>query len=557
MKQKIRKYMLFLSGIPVILTAVLGLFLFHEMLIKHIYSDLSEEVQVLCQLDLAPEEYSDLYRPYSTRLTVISEDGAPLFDSHFDIKSMENLSDRKEIKDAIQKGEGFAERNSTYLKSDMFFYAAKMDNGLILRIGKESSSVLEIVLSMIPIDLLILVVTISLCWILSIQLTKRIVSPIEHIADNLNSPNLNSPYKELTPFTNALQQKNIAMKAQMDELADQQRQVYLMMRRMSEGFILINQQKALLSLNDSARSFLALENVFIVNKPLSFLSNYPELFQSIEKAFEGENAQVDCEINGRILRIMSTPVFNNEDILTGATCFLIDITEQKKAEEARRAFTANVSHELKTPITSIRGYSEMIAAGLVLDADVKKFASAIEKESLRLLSLVSDILTLSQLDEKSAFELHHCDLLNLARDCLSALSFSAQEKNVTLNLTGDHETVLANPSLLYQMIYNLCDNAIRYNKPGGKVDIEIQKNQENVVFSICDTGVGIPQEHLEHVFERFYRIDKSRSKTTGGTGLGLAIVKHSAEMLNAKIDIESKEGSGTCIRLLFPENNVE
>jgi two-component system phosphate regulon sensor histidine kinase PhoR len=476
------------------------------------------------------------------RVTLIKSDGSVVSDSvDTDVNSMPNHSDRPEFEQAIKDGNGSSHRMSETLNKITYYYAEKTADGSVIRVAKTIDSIYGIFLFVIPSILIIMIGVFVVCTILAKRSTKKIVEPIKEMADNGNG----SPYDELLPLSQKIASQQRQIKRQMRRLQFEKDKISTLIENMAEGFILIDVDKKVLMSNYSASKLLGADDDGVTDKTLIAFSRNEVLNDCVDKALSGESKNGDTTVKGRALQIITNPVYSNGE-KNGAICLIIDVSAKKKAEKMRREFTANVTHELKTPLTSISGYAEIIASGLVKPDDIPNFANKIHKESGRLLSLISDIMELSQLDEKfSDEEFAPVDLAGVAAEVAEDLRSNAEKHGITITVDTKTAVINGNRNQIYELVYNLCDNAIRYNRENGSVKITTGDDNEHPFVKVADTGIGIPEKHHKRVFERFYRVDKSRSKETGGTGLGLAIVKHITERHGGEIFLESSEQGTT------------
>ena len=484
------------------------------------------------------------------RITWVAQDGTVLYDNEADAAAMENHADREEIQEALFGIQGTARRESATLSQLTIYVAHRLDDGSVIRLAGSQSTVVHLLMAMAPPIVLILIVTLIFAAALSSRLTKRLVRPILEL--DLERPEDSEVYDELSPLLTRIRRQNDTIRAQMDQLRQQKQEFTALTENMSEGFLLLDAKGRVLSYNTGA---LRLLGAAAPAEEASVLTlDRSDVFQQlVEQVLDGRRSQVRMERAGRILQLLGDPVLRDGET-AGAVLVLLDVTEREQAEQMRREFTANVSHELKTPLTSISGMAEIMKDGLVKQEDVRGFAADIYQESQRLIRLVEDILHLSRLDEGGGgLERQEIDLLDLARTVEDRLQSTAKQHQVELELTGDHAAVQGLPSVVEEMVYNLCDNAIKYNRPGGKASVRVEDGADAVTVTVSDTGIGIPPEDRERVFERFYRVDKSHSKAIGGTGLGLSIVKHGAALHNAQVELDSAPGKGTTVRLRFPK----
>ena len=484
------------------------------------------------------------------RITWVAQDGTVLYDNEADAAAMENHADREEIQEALFGIQGTARRESATLSQLTIYVAHRLDDGSVIRLAGSQSTVVHLLMAMAPPIVLILIVTLIFAAALSSRLTKRLVRPILEL--DLERPEDSEVYDELSPLLTRIRRQNDTIRAQMDQLRQQKQEFTALTENMSEGFLLLDAKGRVLSYNTGV---LRLLGAAAPAEEASVLTlDRSDVFQQlVEQVLDGRRSQVRMERAGRILQLLGDPVLRDGET-AGAVLVLLDVTEREQAEQMRREFTANVSHELKTPLTSISGMAEIMKDGLVKQEDVRGFAADIYQESQRLIRLVEDILHLSRLDEGGGgLERQEIDLLDLARTVEDRLQSTAKQHQVELELTGDHAAVQGLPSVVEEMVYNLCDNAIKYNRPGGKASVRVEDGADAVTVTVSDTGIGIPPEDRERVFERFYRVDKSHSKAIGGTGLGLSIVKHGAALHNAQVELDSAPGKGTTVRLRFPK----
>lgn len=483
------------------------------------------------------------------RLTVISVTGDVVYesDNSIAVDNMENHLERPEVQQAILKGSGESSRDSKTTNTRVFYYAQKLQNGDILRVSKQVNSVFSVFNVIIPIIVAIAIYVLLVCVFLASEFTKSLVKPIKEIAKDVD----NVGYEELIPLAETIEMQKNEISQQVDKIQEEKDKINAIIANMEEGLILLDTQKNILMDNDSAQVLLELKGKSVIGKNIEMLCANSELLDCINSASKGKSKDAETKVGSEALQVLVNPVYSAKE-QTGIICLIMNITDRNRTEKLRREFTANVSHELKTPLTSISGYAEMIENDMVKDDDIRHFAGRIHREAGRLVSLISDIIKLSKLDDEQAIgEKQSVNLLDIVNESVETLELSAEKNNIQLISNGESCYVRGDNTGLYELVYNLCDNAIRYNKPNGKVFIELHKNGNKAELSVRDTGIGIDKKHLSRVFERFYRVDKSRSKETGGTGLGLAIVKHIAEQHNAQISIDSEEGKGTNITVIF------
>lgn len=494
------------------------------------------------------------------RITLIKQDGTVIYDSFFPLDQMANHLDRPEVQEAFAQGIGKAVRFSDNLLVQTCYYTLRLNDGNILRISSSiknlSGEFTETAYRMIVLFCIVLIIVIEASRIL----TKSIIEPINNL--NLSQPLLNPSYDELMPLLRQIEKQNLKIKEQFALLSQKQQEFNNITENMNEGLIIFSTAKTILSANRSAREIFQIQHEtydnFFPGVSYLFICRDEGYIRILESAFSGVVTSVTLEVGrqnrgtSRLYQLSANPVSSNEEPgVYAAVLFVVDITEREKNEKMRREFTANVSHELKTPLTSIMGYAEIMENGIAKSEDTPRFAQQIYTEASRLLAMIEDIIRLSQFDENIIYEeFEQIELYSLCETVIKELAGKAEQKKVHFILEGQPYTITGLKQTIHDMIYNLCDNAIIYNKPGGSVSITLS-DTPNRILSIKDTGIGIAEEHHERIFERFYRIDKSRSKESGGTGLGLAIVKHAAQLHNAQIQLNSELGIGTEIKVVF------
>jgi two-component system phosphate regulon sensor histidine kinase PhoR len=484
------------------------------------------------------------------RITLIAENGAVKYDNITDASTMENHANRPEFREALATGTGESRRYSDTLSQMTIYYALKTHDGNVLRISRTQSSVLGMLQDILPILLFILISSALLSYIIARYMAKQIVSPINAL--NLDSPFENDIYDELSPLLTRIDRQNRDIKKQMLEITKKQHEFNAVTNNMREGLILISAKGNILSINESAGEIFQADIEKSIGSHILTVNRSVTMQKVFEGALSGINTEALLSINSRHFQLLGSPVVSQSSVL-GVVILLLDITDKHSAELSRREFSANVSHELKTPLTSILGFAEIMKEGLAKPEDMQGFAERIHYEASGLLTLIDDILELSQLDEKTELpDREHVDLFSLAENVLSRLKPIADKKGVNLTLQGEHVVVSGYEKILDGMLYNLCDNAIKYNVAGGNATVTIAYKDSKPIVIVSDTGIGIPPEHRPHIFERFYRVNKSRSKEIGGTGLGLSIVKHGAILHDITIDMQSDENKGTTFTLTFP-----
>lgn len=481
----------------------------------------------------------------SYRITWISSDGTVLYDTRADEASMENHLDREEITEAFKTGKGESSRYSDTLTEKTIYCAHKISDGTVLRISESADTIWALILDVVPAFVMVFAAAVVVSVILARVISKRIVQPINQL--DLDDPAANSCYDELSPLLTKINKQHKEIEANIAQIKKKSDEFEQIITAVNEGLILMNKDGRIISINNAAMSIFE-ANYNVLGENFLKLNHSLEFQQAIEKALCGGSSCLDIDRGARKFRININPIKSDEETL-GAVILVFDVTEQANAEKARQEFTANVSHELKTPLQTIIGSAELFQNGLVKPEDTDRFIGHIKKEAERLVTLVNDIIHLSQLDEGSGAQKEKTEVFEIAENVVSLLKDEADSRKVTIELTGDKTEIFGVRQYLHEIIYNLCDNAIRYNKENGKVSINIKAKGSKAIITVSDTGIGIPEEHQSRIFERFYRVDKSHSKETGGTGLGLSIVKHAVAAHGGSISLESTPGKGTTIRV--------
>lgn len=489
--------------------------------------------------------------PRSSRVTWVAADGTVLFDNWEDPAAMANHADRAEIREALLTGKGSSARYSDTLAEKTLYYALRLSDGSVLRVSDTQDTVWLLVLEAVqPVAFVLLAALVLALW-LSGRVARQLVAPIN--AMDLEDPEGEPPYEELAPLLGRIRSQNRQIRRQMQDLRRRQEEFGAITENMSEGLLVIDRETRVLSYNTAALRLLrgakpqAGESAYALNREMGFR-------RCVEGALSGQRTEQLLERDGSCRQVIASPVQQDGAVgaVGGAVLVVLDVTEKEQREQLRREFTANVSHELKTPLTSILGTAEILENGLVQPVDIPHFAGNIHREAQRLIGLVNDIIKLSRLDEgDSGGQWETVELHALAENVLAQLGQAAETKQVTLRLEGGKALARGVPQILEEILYNLCDNAVAYNRPGGSVTVTVEESEQGARMAVADTGVGIPPEARERVFERFYRLDKSHSGT--GTGLGLSIVKHGAAYLGAKLSLESQVGVGSTFTVEFPK----
>lgn len=553
MNKKIFKSMILISTLAVMVCIASVSSVLYGYFGQIIEDELKEEAHMVTHGIEQDENYFDSLGYTENRITLIDKEGRVLFDSQADAADMENHRDRKEISEAMEKGEAFSTRYSDTLAVKTIYYAKKLDDGNVLRIAHEQSVVMLLLKGVAGPLVLIMAAIIVISAILSKFIAIKIVTPINNI--DINDPEIEEPYAELSPLIMRIRQQNKHIAAQMAELVKKQKEFTDITENMSEGFLLIDKNMEILSYNTSALRLLG--DMKTTEPHTAYELNRTAAFREVvEQALSGIHSQNVLEKGDRYYNLMASPVIEKEQV-AGAVVIVMDATEKEQRDRLRREFTSNVSHELKTPLTTIYGVSDMMAEGIVKNSDIKDFSRTIKEESGRMISLINDIIKLSRLDENSFYEESgRVDILDISKEVIQRLSMKAEEKKVSIFLEGEHMIVDGIPSLCSEIVYNLCDNGIKYNKENGSVTVTVGRGENgDTVLSVEDTGIGIPQGAEERIFERFFRADKSHCRQVEGTGLGLSIVKHAAAHMGGRVLVESTEGKGTKMTVIWPASD--
>lgn len=484
----------------------------------------------------------------TNRITWVAADGTVLYDNDAAAATMENHANREEIKAAYDHGYGSSIRFSKTLSEKTVYYAVLLDDGSVIRISSTQATVWHQLLGMLEPMIFIALVVLVIAFLMAIAISKKIVKPINEL--DLEHPDIDDDYEEIFPLLHKIRRQNEQIEAHINNLHRQQKEFETITENMTEGFLLINSRAEILAFNSSVKQLLDSEE--IEDGVSIFTLNRSEPFRTVvDDALAGRHNEQEMVNNGRVYHLLGNPVKVNGK-LSGAVVVILDVTEKEKRKEMRREFSANVSHELKTPLTSIYGTSELMLNGLVKAEDMQPFIKSIHDESGRMITLIRDIIKLSQLDDyKISSEREPLDLYDAAAAVTARFQKIAEKHQITLTLEGEHAVIEGIPAIIEEIISNLLENAIKYNKEKGSVTLTVKDNDGHPSLSVKDTGIGIPKDDLHRIFERFYRVDKSHSKAIGGTGLGLSIVKHGAKIHNAEIDIKSIVGQGTEITIQF------
>ena len=482
------------------------------------------------------------------RLTWIAADGSVLYDTQADASSMESHADREEVQQALKTGEGESTRYSATLLQKTLYYARRLGDGTVLRISVSRATAGLLILGVLQPMLLVLAAALILSGVLARRLSKRIVDPLNRL--DLDHPLHSGSYEELAPLLGRINQQHREISSQLRTLRRKTDEFDQITGSMKEGLVLLDNAGVVLSINPAAQKLYGVSRASVGQDFLT-VDRGRDMSRAIADAVKNGHSEVRSERGGRAYQFDLSRIESGGETV-GAVLLAFDVTDQEYAERSRREFTANVSHELKTPLQGISGSAELIGSGMVKPEDLPRFVGHIHDEASRLVTLIDDIIRLSQLDEGGELPTEEVDLLALSRETAESLRPAAEKKHVTLEVSGESAPVMGVRRLLYEIVYNLCDNAIKYNVEGGSVRVETVCGPETVQLTVSDTGIGIAPDQQERVFERFYRVDKSHSKASGGTGLGLSIVKHAVQLHRGTIALQSEPGKGTCIRVCFP-----
>ena len=517
---------------------------YNDSQVKRLKAELSLVADTVNEVGV---EYFENFDSTVFRFTVVDTDGTVLYDTQVNASEMENHADREEIAEAFKTGTGSSARNSSTLTEKTFYEAVRLENGDVLRISVSQLTLGALILGMLPAIVAIILIAGVVAGILSHTMAKKVTEPLMQL--DLENPSDNSTYEELTPILTKVHKQHKQIKSQMETLRRKSDEFEQIVSSMNEGLVLLDEHGMVLSMNTAAKKIFAVKKD-VKGSDFLLVDRTSKMSKAIWNALDGNHSEYTEERSGSEYQFTVNPIESDGKVL-GAVILVFDISDRAFAERNRQEFTANVTHELKTPLQSIIGSAELLENGLVKPEDTARFVGNIRKEATRLVSLINDIIRLSQLDENNEPATETVELTEVAKEVVEVLTVSAAKRNVTLSIEGEPQTIFGVRRYIYEIIYNLCDNAIRYNVDGGKVEIKIGKDNGRAVVSVKDTGIGIAPEHQSRIFERFYRVDKSHSKETGGTGLGLSIVKHAVQYHGGKVMLDSEVGKGTTITVVF------
>ncbi|MBQ4096096.1 MAG: two-component sensor histidine kinase, partial [Oscillospiraceae bacterium] len=496
------------------------------------------------------EEYLEALKSDNYRLTWVASDGTVLFDSQADISVMDNHLDREEITEAFETGKGSSSRRSATLTEKTLYEAVLLSDGTVLRISVNRASGFVLLLGMMYPLIIVIIIAVVISVVLAHKMSKRIIEPLNKL--DLDNPTENDTYEEIAPLLHRINKQNMKIERKVAELNRRKDEFELITKNMREGLLLLDKNRNILTINSSAMKIFSADEKCVGNGFLT-INRRHEISSAIEKALADGHSEIRASLNEKEYQFDISRIETDGETV-GAVILAFDITEQADAERLRREFTANVSHELKTPLQTITGSAELMENGLVKQEDMPRFVAHIREEATRLVALVDDIIRLSQLDEQSELQKENVSLYEVANEVCGVLRDSADKKDIALSVSGDNGNVYGVKHLLFEVIYNLCDNSIKYTPDGGKVEVDISETENGVTLTVSDNGIGIAPQHHARIFERFYRVDKSHSKKSGGTGLGLSIVKHSVQYHGGRISMQSEENKGTVITVVLPKS---
>lgn len=551
MKNKIFRALVALAAMAVLVASGLITFLVSQDYFNETKKELAQEARYISMgLESGGNDFLNKIAAENgsnVRITLIDKDGIVLFDNQAEAKTLENHAMRQEVMDAVAVGAGEAERFSDTLDKTTYYYAVRLEDGKILRLARTIDSIYKSVLQMLPIMGGIVIVVAFLASIVARRVTFNLIKPLDQV--NLDEPLDNETYDELAPFLTRIAKQKRQLSKNLKKLRGKQEELTIITNNMNEGLVLLNGQQNVLFINESAAKIFGFSAKEVIGRNILTVDRAQEVQDLLQKVSQAGKGEGLYEKDGHFYQLSGSSVNGS-----GSVILIYDVTEKMTAEKLRREFSANVSHELKTPLQSILGYAEIMKNGLVKDEDKQRFLERIHAEAGNMIELIQNIMELSRLDEnKTLDEFEDVDLLKLAQSVTLRLKHKAQTKGVTLNVSGSGACVCGVQSILSEVLYNLVDNSIKYNKDNGKVDVKVQDGSEEVTVSVSDTGIGIGAADRERVFERFYRADKSHSKEIGGTGLGLSIVKHGVLFHKGRVELESEPGVGTTITFVLPK----
>jgi len=555
LSKKIFKYIMLVSS----LITVLGLAFVVGILYHYFQGQLMDElkkeaVYISRSVESAGVDYLQQLNDEDSRITYVDESGKVIYDNEANVESMDNHGHRKEIREAEINGEGADERMSSTLSEKTMYYAVRLENGNVLRVSSNQASVWMLLLQLLPPFVAVLILMLLLSGVFASRLSGKVVEPLNGL--DLEHPEENDAYDEVQPLLSKIGRQNRQIRLQLEAARRQQKEFSIITENMQEGLLVIDRYTMVLSVNSSVGRLLKVKEVK-TGESVYLLNRSEEFRDVVCQVLDGKHEDKVLRLDGSEIQVIANPV-TRENKTEGAVILLVDVTEKVEREQLRREFSANVSHELKTPLTSISGFAEIMQDGFVKDEDVKVFAGRIYKEAQRLIRLVGDVIRISRLDEGGLpYQWEKLDLYSLTHDIFSTLHEAAEKQEVHMYMEGGSTVLDTVPMIMEEVLYNVCDNAVKYNRRGGEVFVRLKDGEDAVRVNVRDTGIGIPKEDQERIFERFYRVDKSHSKEIGGTGLGLSIVKHGVKTLNGRLWLNSEPGQGTEIIMEFPKHHME
>ena len=513
-----------------------------------------EAVYISRGVESAGVDYLQQLNDEDSRITYVDESGKVIYDNEANVESMDNHGHRKEIREAEINGEGADERMSSTLSEKTMYYAVRLENGNVLRVSSNQASVWMLLLQLLPPFVAVLILMLLLSGVFASRLSGKVVEPLNGL--DLEHPEENDAYDEVQPLLSKIGRQSRQIRLQLEAARRQQKEFSIITENMQEGLLVIDRYTMVLSVNSSVGKLLKVKEVK-TGESVYLLNRSEEFRDVVCQVLDGKHEDKVLRLDGSEIQVIANPV-TRENKTEGAVILLVDVTEKVEREQLRREFSANVSHELKTPLTSISGFAEIMQDGFVKDEDVKVFAGRIYKEAQRLIRLVGDVIRISRLDEGGLpYQWEKLDLYSLTHDIFSTLHEAAEKQEVHMYMEGGSTVLDTVPMIMEEVLYNVCDNAVKYNHRGGEVFVKLKDEGDAVRVNVQDTGIGIPKEDQERIFERFYRVDKSHSKEIGGTGLGLSIVKHGVKTLNGRLWLNSEPGQGTEIIMEFPKHHME
>lgn len=555
MSKKIFKYIMLVSSLITVLGLAFVVGILYHYFQGQLMGELKKEAVYISRgVESTGTDYLKKLNDEDSRITYVDESGKVIYDNEANVESMDNHGHRKEIREAEINGEGADERMSSTLSEKTMYYAVRLENGNVLRVSSNQASVWMLLLQLLPPFVAVLILMLLLSGVFASRLSGKVVEPLNGL--DLEHPEENDAYDEVQPLLSKISRQSRQIRLQLEAARRQQKEFSIITENMQEGLLVIDRYTMVLSVNSSVGRLLKVKEVK-TGESVYLLNRSEEFRDVVCQVLDGKHEDKVLRLDGSEIQVIANPV-TRENKTEGAVILLVDVTEKVEREQLRREFSANVSHELKTPLTSISGFAEIMQDGFVKDEDVKVFAGRIYKEAQRLIRLVGDVIRISRLDESGLpYQWEKLDLYSLTHDIFSTLHEAAEKQEVHMYMEGGSTVLDTVPMIMEEVLYNVCDNAVKYNRRGGEVFVRLKDGEDAVRVNVRDTGIGIPKEDQERIFERFYRVDKSHSKEIGGTGLGLSIVKHGVKTLNGRLWLNSEPGQGTEIIMEFPKHHME